>query len=131
MIQQYLKKITLTIFAVIGIFTLGVASMPLQAEAQFVADVCQNGEYCLDFANLQLDNLNQEEVAALILQVAVLLVYLIGAVAVLAIIIGGILLIFGKSEQGWNIIKNTVFGLVICILSFTIVSLITNVLANL
>jgi Type IV secretion system pilin len=131
MIQNYLKKIVLFTFALVATLSFGTSLAPIQAEAQFVADVCQDGAYCLDIANTDFGNLNQEELAGLILSVAVILVYLIGAVAVLAIIVGGILLIFGKGDQGWSIIKNAIFGLVICILSFTIVNLITSVLVNL
>ncbi|MEM1311999.1 MAG: pilin [Patescibacteria group bacterium] len=74
---------------------------------------------------------DQNTIANIILNVASLLTFIAGAVAVLAIVYGGILYVTdnGSGEsatKGKKILINAVIGLVITIIAFTIVGLVGN-----
>ncbi len=117
------KKIGVGLLAVFMLFGLSVPTL-----AQELPDVCPDSGCALVGGDLDLEELDREEIVALLIQVATFLVFIIGGLAVLAIVIGSLLLIFGRGDQGWALIKNSLIGLVIAVLSFTIVNVVIQVL---
>ena len=122
-----LQKIThaLTGFFLIFVLFFGVS---LPAEAQAVADVCDFGPCAFTLEEVDLQNLDRQGIVALLTTISTYLIFIAGPIVVLAVIVGGLFLIFGKGEEGWNLIKNSLIGLVIIVLSFSIVSIVTQVL---
>jgi hypothetical protein len=117
-IKKYISTFILAIFAA------SVLSFSVPSYAQVaLPNVCpENG--CAVIGNKKFENYKKEDVAALILLVANLLTYFVGALAVLFIIFGGILMIVGRGDDGWKMIKGAVIGLIVSIFAYTAVYLI-------
>ena len=112
-------------FSLVFLLFFGM-SLPVQAQA--VADVCDFGPCAFTLDEVDFQNLDRQGIVALLTTIATYLIFIAGPLVVLAVIVGGLFLIFGKGEEGWNLIKNSLIGLVIIVLSFSIVSIITQVL---
>jgi hypothetical protein len=123
------KTIINSIVLSLSLFSLLLAPT-IFTHAAITADVCGTENCILGFENVDLNSLDKDGIVKLILSIATYVVFVLGAVAVLAIIWGAILLIFNKGELGWSTIKNALLGLVIAILSFSIVNLIVQLLSG-
>jgi hypothetical protein len=119
------KKYILSL--VVGIFALTslVSSVPTHAQIN-LPNVCPQGG-CPLIGNRTFSNYRKEDVAVLIIFVANILTYFVGALAVLFIVFGGIMMIIGRGDAGWMMIKNAVIGLVVAVLAYTVVFIITQV----
>ena len=106
----------------------GAATMaPVQASAQ-PRSLCDQIACAFTVQDFDSQSLDRQSIYNLLVVVIAYLVYIAIPVAALAIILGGGYLLFGKGEQGWNLIKNALYGLVIIILSATIVNVVTTLL---
>ena len=113
-------------------FILGVCMImavfgTVSASAQIaLPNVCPAGG-CPVIGNKTFSNYRKEEVAALIISVANLLTYFVGALAVLMIVFGGILMIVGRGDAGWMMIKNAIIGLVVAVLAYSVVYIVSQI----
>lgn len=122
-VLRSLTKPLLIALLAVGIFL----SMPVTANAQ-TADVCGVVPCAFTLNDFDAQNLDREGVLSILLVIVSYLVFIAGPVAILAIIVGGIYLIFGRGEQGWNLIKNALIGFVVIILATTVVNIISQIL---
>lgn len=112
---------------VLALLTFTLLSSPVHASAQVVLpNVCPAGG-CPIIGNRSFSNYTKEDVAILIIFIANILTYFVAALAVLFIVFGGILMIVGRGEAGWTMIKNAIIGLIVAVLAYTIVFLVTQV----
>jgi hypothetical protein len=121
LVKKYLSAFAL------ALLTLSLLSSSIPASAQVaLPNVCPPGG-CPIIGNRSFSNYTKEDVALLIIFVANILTYFVAALAVLFIVFGGILMIVGRGEAGWLMIKNAVIGLVVAVMAYTIVFLVSQV----
>jgi hypothetical protein len=126
------KYITSFVLGVILLASL-VTTVPSYAQVS-LPNVCPPGG-CPLIGTRRFENYRKEDVAALIIFIANLLTYFVGALAVLFVIFGGILMIVGRGDEGWKLIKGAFIGLIVAIFAYTAVYLVgqvaqTNLLNN-
>ncbi|NJK71589.1 MAG: hypothetical protein HC932_05095 [Thermales bacterium] len=102
-------------FVIVSLFFLSFNTLPAFAQDSLIPDPCPPQGCPVTGSNLPED-VSRQEVADLILFVANILTYVIGALAVLFIVIGALLMVIGKGEVGAKLIKNALIGLVVAIL---------------
>lgn len=120
-----IKKYILSLVLGVVMISSFAVSVPSYAQVS-LPDVCPAGG-CPLIGNRRFENYRKEDVAALIIFVANLLTYFVGALAVLFIIFGGILFIVGRGDDGWKFIKGAFIGLVVAIFAYTAVYLVGQV----
>jgi hypothetical protein len=120
-----LKKHMLSILLGIMFVSSFALSIPTQAQLA-LPNVCPAGG-CPLIGNKRFENYKKEDVAALIIFVANLLTYFVGALAVLFVIFGGILMIVGRGDEGWKMIKGAFIGLIVAIFAYSAVYLVGQV----
>jgi hypothetical protein len=123
--SQIQKFVTVVLITVVSLLSLSVAT-PAYAQSSVIPNPCAKTK-CL-ITNLNLQGSSKESIADFILTISVLLTYFIGALAVLAIVIGALFLIIGRADQGWGIIRGAVLGLIVSILAYTVVYVVGQVL---
>jgi Type IV secretion system pilin len=121
----FIKKQILSL--ILGIFLVSafVTSIPAQAQVS-LPNVCPSGG-CPLIGTKKFENYKKEDVAALIIFIANLLTYIVGALAVLFVIFGGILMIVGRGDEGWKMIKGAFIGLVVAIFAYSAVYLVGQI----
>jgi hypothetical protein len=121
----FIKKQILSL--ILGIFLVSafVTSIPAQAQVS-LPNVCPSGG-CPLIGTKKFENYKKEDVAALIIFIANLLTYFVGALAVLFVIFGGILMIVGRGDEGWKMIKGAFIGLVVAIFAYSAVYLVGQI----
>lgn len=129
MLNKITQLLTTSCLAFLLLFGFSLPAMA-QSQNNFVANVCDFGPCAFTLDQVDLQNLDRDAVVAILTTIATYLIFIVGPIAVLAIILGGLFMIFGRGEQGWGLIKNALIGLVVVVLSFTVVSIITQVLVN-
>jgi hypothetical protein len=80
-------------------------------------------------------NPSSDSIANFIISIARFLTYIGGALTVLFVVYGGLLILTDlgggkRAEAGWNCIKTSLIGLVIIIVAYTVVSFIGSFLNN-
>jgi Type IV secretion system pilin len=80
-------------------------------------------------------NPSRDGIANFIISIARFLTYIGGALTVLFVVYGGLLILTDlgggdRAKAGWNCIKTSIIGLVIIILAYTVVSFIGSFLNN-
>jgi hypothetical protein len=129
------KKIALSLQAMVLAFGFGAASLAVAAPAM-AANNCtdeltiQNGAECAK-ANSAKDNLFAPNGVFSI--VANTLIFLVGAVAVIYLIIGGVRYVVSSGdskavESAKNTILYAIIGIVVAVISFALVSFVINAL---
>jgi hypothetical protein len=129
------KKIALSLQAMVLAFGFGAASLAVAAPAM-AANNCtdeltiQNGAECAK-ANSAKDNLFAPNGVFSI--VANTLIFLVGAVAVIYLIIGGLRYVVSSGdskavESAKNTILYAIIGIVVAVISFALVSFVINAL---
>jgi hypothetical protein len=119
------RLITNALFsALLGFYLVfGIATIPTLTQDALLPNPCPD-QGCPVIGDGSLSNATRGDIAQVILTIANLLTYIIGALAVLFIVLGGFLLVVGKGETGWKFIKNSLIGLLISILAYTAVYII-------
>jgi hypothetical protein len=118
-------------FAILAVSLFGaLSSISTYAQSIPGSDKLCGNNPCPLISNPQVaSSANQDTVAGIILNVARLLTFIGGAVAVLAIVYGGILYVTDNgsgdsAKKGKQILINAVIGLIIVIVAYTIVGLV-------
>jgi hypothetical protein len=120
-----LKKYILSL--VLGFTMLTTLVLPVTSQAQVaLPNVCPSGG-CPVIGTKRFENFKKEDVAALIIFIANILTYFVGALAVLFVIFGGILMIVGRGDDGWKMIKGAFIGLIVAIFAYSAVYLVGQV----
>ncbi|MBC7472523.1 MAG: hypothetical protein H7196_04690 [candidate division SR1 bacterium] len=120
-----IKKYILSLVLGVSILSSLIVSVPSYAQVA-LPNVCPQGG-CPLIGNRRFENYRKEDIAALIIFIANLLTYFVGALAVLFVIFGGILMIIGRGDDGWKLIKGAFIGLVVAIFAYTAVYLVGQV----
>jgi hypothetical protein len=125
------KQVFSFFLGVVSFLLLGLLFVPA-ARVLALETVDLSGDSIID-AN-SIDG-SQNGIATLILNVAKWVIYIVGALAVIFLIWGALLYLTsagdeGRAKSGKKTIINAVVGLILAILSFTIVNLIQTILTN-
>lgn len=133
LLKQYFSK--LSVFLLLSLSLLGLA-LPATANAQgnFIPGSSQlcSGASCPVIGNPESVKGDRNSLANLIIGIARFITFVVGALAVLFLVYGGILFVTdngsGESaKKGKTILINAVIGLIIAIVAYTIVGLVGNV----
>jgi hypothetical protein len=125
--MNIMKKLSV-IFATIGIiFGLAISTISVPTFAQLTPNTCpQSGCPAIDVGSVKINS--REDIARFIIRVANLLTYLVVALAVLVIVYGAFLMIIGRADVGWTMIKNCLLGIIVAILAYTVVNFLSQTL---
>jgi hypothetical protein len=120
--------------SVVGGYSLA-AQIPVNAQIN-LPDTCPPGGCpVLGDETIDPNSVNEGTVANFILGIASFITYIVIALAVLFLVYGGFLFVTDsgdgkRAENGKKILFNALIGLVLAIVAFTIVSVISNLVAG-
>jgi Type IV secretion system pilin len=129
--QLFLKRLVIAV----SLLALTTLAMPLpafaQAELPSVDTLCGDNGCALGY--VPGNSYSKEELANFIVNISQFLTYIIAALVVLAIVIGGFLFVIDggsgkRADAGKKIIVNSIIGLILAALSATIVVVVSGVL---
>jgi len=135
LLKQYFTKLSVFVFLALSLVGL---MLPSQAYAQgrggFIPDSTRlcGGNPCPVIANPESVEGDRNSLANLIIGIARFVTFVVGAVAVLFLVYGGVLFVTdngdgNSAKKGKLVLINAVIGLIIAIVAYTIVGLVGNV----
>jgi Type IV secretion system pilin len=125
--MNILKKLSSIIASLGLIFALALSVVSIPTFAQLTPNTCpKSGCPAIDVGSVRINS--REDIARFIIRVANLLTYIVVALAVLMIVYGAFLMIIGKADVGWTILKNCILGIIVAILAYTVVNFLSQTL---
>lgn len=121
--KKITKKLSTIVALTLVALSLSFASLPTFAQSDLVPDPCPESGCPITGGDVPTD-VSREEIADVILSIANILTYVIGALTVLFVVVGALLMVIGKNELGVKMVKNALIGFIISILAYTVVFLI-------
>lgn len=133
--SRFIKKLILWAVIFGGVLALLFSQTIVSAQGAKPLDPCEIVGGCITNVSDYKEGTTADSVTKLVIDVSRFLVYIAAAVAVLFIVVGGYRMIAsnGNAESyktGLNILLYAIIGLVIAIASFTIISVVGNIVST-